>query len=293
MIRSMVDGGGGGVQRAEDQVAGLGRLDGDRDRLEVAHLAHQDDVRVLAQRRPERVLERAGVDRDLPLGHQALLARVHELDRVLDRDDVVGPGPVDQVDHRRERGALARPGGPGHDHQALGEVAEVLHLAAEAHLVRGPDAGGDDPEDRHRAVPVAARVAAEPGQALDLVGPVGVARLAKLADLARRHDAVEHRPRAARRGPAGGPRGPARRAVGAAAARRYGGGGRTRPRPPAARNSSSIAARASASSAALRPAVAPAAPGHPAPPRRPDRDRPAAPPAPGVSATVTCPLGER
>ncbi len=50
-----VDGGGSGVgvQRAEDQVAGLGGLDGDRDRLQVAHLAHQDDVRVLAQRRAQ------------------------------------------------------------------------------------------------------------------------------------------------------------------------------------------------------------------------------------------------
>ena len=46
------------VQRAEHQVAGLGRLDRDRHRLEVAHLADQDDVRILAQRRAQRVLER-------------------------------------------------------------------------------------------------------------------------------------------------------------------------------------------------------------------------------------------
>ena len=58
------------------------------DRLQVAHLADQDDVRVLAQGRVQRLGEAAGVDADLALVDQAVLARVHELDRVLDRDDV-------------------------------------------------------------------------------------------------------------------------------------------------------------------------------------------------------------
>ncbi len=37
-----------GVQRGEHQVAGLGQGEGEGDRLEVAHLADQDDVGVLA-----------------------------------------------------------------------------------------------------------------------------------------------------------------------------------------------------------------------------------------------------
>ena len=41
-----------------------------------------------------------------------------ELDRVLDRDDVAGVVAVDEVDHRRQRGRLAAPGRPGHQHQA-------------------------------------------------------------------------------------------------------------------------------------------------------------------------------
>ena len=77
------------VQRAEHEVAGLGRLDGDGDRLEIAQLADQDDVRVLAQRRAQRVLERVGVRVHLALVDQALLVLVHELDRILDRDDVI------------------------------------------------------------------------------------------------------------------------------------------------------------------------------------------------------------
>ena len=51
------------VQRREHQVAGLGRVQRRFDRLEVAHLADQDDVGVLAQRAAQRVRERLRVDR--------------------------------------------------------------------------------------------------------------------------------------------------------------------------------------------------------------------------------------
>ena len=46
-----------GVQRGEDQVTGLGDGEGDADRFQVAHLAHQQDVGVLAQAGAERVPE--------------------------------------------------------------------------------------------------------------------------------------------------------------------------------------------------------------------------------------------
>ena len=56
-----------GVQRREHEVAGL--RDGERglDGLGVAHLADEDDVRVLAERRAQRPLERVAVDADLAL----------------------------------------------------------------------------------------------------------------------------------------------------------------------------------------------------------------------------------
>ena len=48
---------GRGVQRAEHEVAGLRGLDRDRHRLEIAQLADQDDVGILAQRGAQRVLK--------------------------------------------------------------------------------------------------------------------------------------------------------------------------------------------------------------------------------------------
>jgi hypothetical protein len=44
---------------------------------------------------------------DLALVHDAALVLVQELDRILDRDDVVRARPVDLVDQRRKRRRLA------------------------------------------------------------------------------------------------------------------------------------------------------------------------------------------
>ena len=54
----------GGVQRMEsreDQVSRLGRQEGGLDGLEVAHLADEDDVWILAQRATQCLRERAGI----------------------------------------------------------------------------------------------------------------------------------------------------------------------------------------------------------------------------------------
>ena len=55
------------VQSREDQVARLRRLQRRSDRLDVAHLADEDDVRILAQRAAQRGRERARVAADLAL----------------------------------------------------------------------------------------------------------------------------------------------------------------------------------------------------------------------------------
>ena len=79
----------GGVQRGQDQLPGLRRRDRQLHRLEVAHLPDEDDVRVLAQGRPQRRGERSGAAADLALVDEAVQVRVHVLDRVLDGDDVL------------------------------------------------------------------------------------------------------------------------------------------------------------------------------------------------------------
>ena len=73
-------------------MAGLGGHERGLDGLEVAHLADQDHVRVLAERALERAGEARGVEADLALVDDGLLVAVQELDRVLDGDDVAAFG---------------------------------------------------------------------------------------------------------------------------------------------------------------------------------------------------------
>ena len=121
MMRSIVLGALCVCSVREDEVAGLGGGQRGRDRLEVAHLAEEDHVGVLAQRAAERVGEARRVLADLALVDDAALVMVQELDRVLDRDDVIGaasrlissmieasvvdlPEPVGPVTRTRPRG---------------------------------------------------------------------------------------------------------------------------------------------------------------------------------------------
>ena len=112
MTLSMVCGAVLGVQRPEDEVPGLRRRHGERDGLEVAHLAHEYHVGVLPQDVLESLGKALGVLVDLALVDDALLVFVQELDGVLHAHDVLVPGLVDLVDHGGEGGGFAAPVGP-------------------------------------------------------------------------------------------------------------------------------------------------------------------------------------
>ncbi len=145
------------------------------------------------KRGPQRALERLGVRPHLALVDQAPLVVVHELDRVFDRDDVVLAVAVDVVDHRAQRGRLARPGRTGHEHQALVQPAEVEDGRRQPELLRREDLRGDDAE--HPAAPLAVHedVGAEARQPRYLVGKIGVVPLLEFLTVARRHDRIDQR----------------------------------------------------------------------------------------------------
>src|SRR5688500_19507174 len=97
------------------------------------------------------MLERRGVLADLALCDEAALIGVHELDRILDCDDVIAARPVHEVDEAAERRRLAAAGGPRHEDEALREVAESLDFRRNPHLVGRNDARRNGPD--HRADP--------------------------------------------------------------------------------------------------------------------------------------------
>ena len=92
---------------------GLRRRYGERDGLEVAHLADEYHVGVLPQDVLEGLGEALGVLVDLALVDDALLVLVQELYGVLYAHDVLVPGLVDLVDHGGEAWSICRyPSGP-------------------------------------------------------------------------------------------------------------------------------------------------------------------------------------
>jgi hypothetical protein len=125
--------------------------------------------------------------------HDAALALVDELDRILNRDDVVLPGAVGLVDDRRERRGLAASCGSGDQHQAAGQGGELRDHRGQPQLRGSDDLAGDLPEDRGAAELLLKEVGTVTGQSRDLVGEVCIARLLELLNLVLGGDLVEHR----------------------------------------------------------------------------------------------------
>ena len=182
-----------GVEGGEHQVAGLGRGQGDRDRLEIAQLPDQDDVGVLAQDVLEGVGERLGVLADLALVDQAALVAVEELDRVLHGHDVVLALPVGQVDHAGQGGRLARPGRAGDQHEPPGQAGEAAHLGRDAEGLQRLDLLGDQPEGGPHRVALEVDVEPEPGLARQGVGAVQLLLALQPLPLPLGEDRVDHR----------------------------------------------------------------------------------------------------
>ena len=153
------------VQRREHQMPGFGREQARFDRLEVAHLADEDDVGILPQRAPQRLRERARVDGDLALVDDRHVVAVQELDRILDRHHVRRARLVDVVDHRRERGALAAAGRAGDEHEAALFLRDLLQHRRQAELVDRADRHRDDAQHEADGAALLEDVAAEAAEA--------------------------------------------------------------------------------------------------------------------------------
>ena len=123
----------------ERQVARLGDAQRRLDRLEVAHLADEDDVGIFAQRRAQRGGEALRVAVDLALVDEAALVLVDVLDRILDGEDVLAPLGVDLVDHRGQRRRLAAAGRTGDEHEAARPIGERRQHRRQPELVEALD----------------------------------------------------------------------------------------------------------------------------------------------------------
>ena len=162
------------MQSAEDEVSRLRRRHGDPDRLEVAQLADQNDVGVLAKGVFQSVLERQRIAGrpDLSLGDIRFFGFMQIFDGVFDGNDMVAAGAVDGVDQGGQGGGLAASGRPGDQHQPVFRERERFDRLRQPQILQAGNLGGQGPEaPGHRAalfVDVAAE-APQPGDAISEV----------------------------------------------------------------------------------------------------------------------------
>jgi len=115
-----------------------------------------------------------------------------ELDRILDRHDVVGLVRVDVVDHRGQSGGFSGAGGPSHqDQPALLERNPLQdlgqnQLADRHHLER------NHPQHRARRSPLLEHVDPEPSQARHAIGEVDLVGALEPLLLEIVHDPEHH-----------------------------------------------------------------------------------------------------
>jgi hypothetical protein len=117
---------------------------------------------------------------------------VHELDRVLDGDDVVGTVVVAVVDHAGEGSRLAGAGGAGDQHQSARQHAQVAEYLRRVQVIQRQDGGGDVAEHRPRAAVLIEGVDAKTRQLRNLEGEVGLEEFLVGLALLVVHDVVHH-----------------------------------------------------------------------------------------------------
>ena len=150
------------VQRAERQVACLGdpkrRLGG----FEVAQLADENDVRILAQRRTERFGKSMRVGMHLSLIDEAAFVLMDVLDRIFDRENVLVALVVDFVEHGGERGRLAATGWPCHKHEPARPLGQRRQHLRQRQLLEALDLFGNQPVNGAHGAALVEHVGAEP-----------------------------------------------------------------------------------------------------------------------------------
>ena len=185
-------GGAGGMDRAEDEMPRLGGVDRRFEGFHVPQLTDEDDVGILADRVLHPDLEVLDVGADLPLVDQALVFGEHELDRILEGEDVLAVGLVDVIEHRSDRRALAGAGDAREQHHPLVEDAHPLEARREEEPLEVGNLVVDAPRDHpQRALLVEEIDAKPPAYVVDDAGVGEVGTAVDVEDLLL--PIVEHR----------------------------------------------------------------------------------------------------
>ena len=179
------------MQGTEHQVAGFGGGQRQPDGFLIAHLAHQNDVRVLAQRRTQRLVEPQRIAMHLALIDQTALTLVYEFNRILDGQDMAILVLVDMINHRRQGGGLARTGRTGDQDQAARHINEIPKHRRTSQIIQGLNDGRNGAEHARRPPVLIKGVDAEPGQLGNLEREVAFQKFIIVLALLIVHDVID------------------------------------------------------------------------------------------------------
>ena len=188
----------GRVQGAEDHVPRLGRRDGRRDRLQVAHFSHENHVGIHTQGPAKRFREARDVHADFPLIDHRFLVRVVILDRIFDRDDVVIVVVVKPVDHAGQTRRLATPRRTRHQEQTSGPRDDILDHQGQSELLEREELAWDLPQHQTDVPALLENGDAKPRLVAEGKAEVGPAHLLQFLLVALRRDALHQRSRVLR-----------------------------------------------------------------------------------------------
>ena len=150
------------VQCGQTQVAGFGERDRRFHGGGIQDFADKNDVRRFAHRVLQRIVECMRVQTDFALVYQRLLVLVQIFDGILDGEDMAGRSAVAVIDHRRQRGRLARTGGADDQHQPARRHDDVLQRLRQLQFLDAGNHAADRADDHAHFAALFEHVDAEP-----------------------------------------------------------------------------------------------------------------------------------
>ncbi len=129
----------------------------------VAHLPHQNDVRVFTQGAFQGAAETARIVANLAVVYKRAFRRVKKFHRVFDGQNVRRIVFVDVVNHGRKRGRFTRARRAGHQHETFFQFRQTAHDGRQVELFHGRNFGRNHTQNRGGARAVGKGVHTEAG----------------------------------------------------------------------------------------------------------------------------------
>ena len=148
-------------------MARFARRQGDAHRFGIAHLTDNDDIRRLAERRPQSSWKIRRIDSNLHLFHNAFLLGMFKLDRIFDRDDVFGFPAVDLVDERSQCRRFAGASRPSDQDQSIRQPRQLENVWRQAEVGEARRPQRQRTDRCRRAAPLMMKVDSKSPEAIE------------------------------------------------------------------------------------------------------------------------------